>query len=295
MRLYERMTGRNLILSQPARHVSNCATHQGDFKTTPPSPLCPAMKDFYSDLDETRLVLVSVYFAVWLKRAREDPGGQPFPTPPACHKHSQTHCRAVIFHPAHWASDRSGRGSASVDADWQDWHLYIVPVIMGICLDAPVWGPSRVHGCCHRDGGEPLVVWGQTETPLFSWGVARHDPPWLSSFDLGGKQWAASQKRNRGFQVLQIQRAGASHPFIVRTSYSPTHRFMISHPSLLPFFFLLNGHPANHRCLFNPPVSAMGLCPVRPGTLRCCVDASSRLQQRHFSVLGSRIRFILQK
>lgn len=61
------------------------------------------------------------------------------------------------------------------------------------------------------------------------------------------------------------------------------------------FFFLLNGHPANHRCLFNPPVSAMGLCPVRPGTPRCCVDASSRLQQRHFSVLGSRIRFILQK
>lgn len=83
MRLYERTTGRNLILGQPARHVSNCATHQGDFKTTPPSPLCPAMKDFYSDLDETRLVLVSVYFAVWLKRAREDPGGQPFPTPPS--------------------------------------------------------------------------------------------------------------------------------------------------------------------------------------------------------------------
>lgn len=72
---------------------------------------------------------------------------------------------------------------------------------MGICLDAPVWGPSRVLGCCHRDGGEPLVVWGQTETPLFSWGVARHDPPRLAPFDLGGKQRAASLERNTSFQV----------------------------------------------------------------------------------------------
>lgn len=47
---------------------------------------------------------------------------------------------------------------------------------------------------------------GQTETPLFSWGVARHDPLWLSSFDLGGKQRAPSQEINRGFQVLQIHR-----------------------------------------------------------------------------------------
>lgn len=81
---------------------------------------------------------------------------------------------------------------------------------------------------------------GQTETPLFSWGVARHDPPWLSSFDLGGKQWAASQERNRGFQVRQIQRAEASHSFIVRTSFSPTHTFMISYPHLclsFPFLF----------------------------------------------------------
>ena len=44
------------------------------------------------------------------------------------------------------------------------------------------------------------------------------------------------RERNREFQVLQIERAGASHPLIVPTSYSPTHRFMISSPSLLPFF-----------------------------------------------------------
>lgn len=55
-----------------------------------------------------------------LKRGWADSGGQSLPTHPQATKPSvhtltdtQSHRRAVIFHPAQWACDRSGRGSAS--------------------------------------------------------------------------------------------------------------------------------------------------------------------------------------
>ena len=118
--------------------------------------------------------------------------------------HSQTHTAGQSFFTRPCGPLTGlGEGLPPCEADWQDWHLRIATLIMGICSDAPVWGPSRVLGCCHRDGGEPLVVFfgGQTETPLFSWGVARHDPPRLASFDLGGKQRAASQERDTSVQV----------------------------------------------------------------------------------------------
>lgn len=61
-----------------------------------------------------------------------------------------------------------GEGLPRLTAGWQDWHLHIATLIMGICSDAPVWGLSRVPGCCHRDGGEPLVVLGARQRPRYS-------------------------------------------------------------------------------------------------------------------------------
>lgn len=77
-----------------------------------------------------------------------------------------------------------GEGLPPCKADWQDWHLRIATLIMGICSDAPVWGPSRVLGCCHRDGGEPLVVFlGGRQRPRYSpegWpDMTPHDSPLL--------------------------------------------------------------------------------------------------------------------
>lgn len=89
-----------------------------------------------------------------------------------------------------------GEGLSPCKADWQDWHLRIAMLIMGICLDAPVWGPSRVLGCCHRDHGEPLVVWGADRDPVILLRGGQTWPPTTRPFWFGWET-ASSQPGER--------------------------------------------------------------------------------------------------
>lgn len=137
-----------------------------------------------------------------VRRAGQTLVGSHYPPPGSPYTHTRTHTAGQsFFTQPNGPLTGLGEGLPLCKADWQDWHLHIATLIMGICLDAPVWGPSRVPGCCHRDGGEPLVVWGADRDPVILLRGGQTWPPWLAPFDLGGKQRAASQERDRSFQV----------------------------------------------------------------------------------------------
>lgn len=124
-----------------------------------------------------------LYFATawWSVSCRiwADTGGQTLPTPRA----TIDTAGQSFFTQSYGLLTGLGEGLPPCKADWQDWQLCIATLIMGICSDAPVWGPSKVPGCCHRDGGEPLVVLGGRQRPRYSpedWpDMTPHDSPLL--------------------------------------------------------------------------------------------------------------------
>lgn len=248
--------------SSSARRVSQTASQtsqqlhaklQGDFKAIPLSLLCWEVKDFYSDLDEDMKPVWTwcVCVTVWLKRGRQTLVGSRYPPPSLPQTLADTHRRAVIFHPAQWGSDRSGRGSA----DWQDWHLHIVLLIMGICLDTPVWRSSRVHGCCHRDGGEPLVVWGADRDPVILLRGGQTWPPVTLLFWVGWETVSSQpgeKQRIPGPADWESRADTPIHCLYILFPHSQIHDLTFA--CHLFCFFLLNGYPANHRYLFKPPV-----------------------------------------
>lgn len=87
-----------------------------------------------------------------------------------------------------------GEGLPPCKADWQDWQLCIATLIMGICLDAPVWGPFTVAGCCHRDGGEPF--WEADRDPVILLRIGQTWPPMTCPFWFGWET-ASSQPGER--------------------------------------------------------------------------------------------------
>lgn len=115
--------------------------------------------------------------------------------PPAHRTHSRTHIHTTgqsFFNQPCGPLTGLGEGLPPCKADWQEWHLRIATLIMGICSDAPVWGSSRVLGCCHRDGGEPLVVLGGRQRPPYSlegWpDMTPHNSPLLIWVGTGSSQ-----------------------------------------------------------------------------------------------------------
>lgn len=141
---------------------------------------------------------------VSFKQDLADTGEQslPTPNPPYTHIHTHRHTHRHTPQGSHFSPSPMGlwqvweRVWLHVRADWQDWHLSIATLIMGICLDAPVWGPSRVLGCCHRDGGEPLVVWGADRDPVILLRGGQTWPPTTHPFWFGWET-VSSQPRKR--------------------------------------------------------------------------------------------------
>lgn len=112
--------------------------------------------------------------------------GSRYPPPSPPHTLSQTHTAGQsFFTQPNGPLTGLGEGLPLWKTDWQDWHFHIVQLIMGICLEAPVWGPSRVHGCCHRDGGEPLVAWGADRDPVILLRGGQTRPPVTLLFWFG--------------------------------------------------------------------------------------------------------------
>lgn len=148
--------GRWDAISSSAKRVSRTAshtcqqlhaTHQGDFKTTPHSLTRPGIKDFYSDPDED--VKPGWTWCLYillcdLNRPGQTLVGSHYPPPSLpqtlADTHTDTHRRAVIFHPAQWASDRSGRGSASVEGRLAGLTPPYSPVNYGHLLGRPSLG-----------------------------------------------------------------------------------------------------------------------------------------------------------
>lgn len=137
------------------------------------------------------------------KQGWADTGGQSLPTPQPTihtHTHSQTHTAGQsFFTQPNGPLTGLGEGLPPCKADWQDWHLHIATLIMGICLDAPVWGPSRVPGCCHRDGGEPLVVWGADRDPVILLRGGQTWPPMTRPFWFG---WETASSQSGERQII---------------------------------------------------------------------------------------------
>lgn len=154
---------------QPVRHVSNFMRHSN---VTSHVRLYWGINEIYADLDEEINPNCNSWAFILLcdlNRPRQTLVGSRYtpPSPP----HTQTHTAGQsFFTQPNGSLTGLGEGLPPWKTDWQDWHFHIVQLIMGICLDAPVWGPSRVHGCCHRDGGEPLVAWGADRVILLRGG-----------------------------------------------------------------------------------------------------------------------------
>lgn len=125
---------------QPVRHVSNFMRHS---KVTSHVRLHWGINEFYADPDEEINPNCNSWAFILLcdlNRPRQTLVGSHYPPPSPPHRLTDTHRRAVIFHPAQWASDRSRRGSASMEDRLAGLTLPYSPVNYGHLLGRPSLG-----------------------------------------------------------------------------------------------------------------------------------------------------------
>ena len=140
-----------------------------------------------------------------------DTGGQTFTHPPV--QHSHPHRRAVIFFTQPlWALWQVWeRVCVPVRQTGRDWHLHIANVNYGASArtlqsGGPYRGPWLF---AIGDHGGPLAVWGGRQRPRYSpEGWPDMDLPRLAPFDLGGKQRAANQERDKSFSGSFLPKCG---------------------------------------------------------------------------------------